>query len=70
MATKQYLKVSLFLKKLPSITDEQFHNHWKGTHKDVALQIPLFKQVVRKYNQVRLQTDHLKDNWSRDWRNC
>ncbi|KAF2419709.1 hypothetical protein EJ08DRAFT_654033 [Tothia fuscella] len=54
MASKQYLKVSLFLKKLPTITDEQFHAHWKGQHVDLALQNSTFTSKTRKYNQVHI----------------
>ncbi|KAF1987945.1 hypothetical protein K402DRAFT_462331 [Aulographum hederae CBS 113979] len=52
MATGKYLKVSLFLTKLPNITNEKFHSHWKGTHADLALANSRFQQVVKKYNQA------------------
>ena len=50
---RKYLKISLFLKKLPNITDEQFHNHWKTKHVDLAMENSTFVKVTRKYNQVR-----------------
>lgn len=53
MSPKQYLKISLFLKKLPNISDEQFRNHWKGQHIQIAMQNKTFMAKTRKYNQVR-----------------
>jgi hypothetical protein len=52
MSAKPYLKVSLFIKKLPNITDEQFRAHWKGPHATIALENKTFVKNVRKYNQV------------------
>ncbi|KAK5724264.1 Mediator of RNA polymerase II transcription subunit 7 [Elasticomyces elasticus] len=52
MAEKQYLKISLFLKKQPNITEEFFHEHWKTQHVDVALRNRTFASKARKYNQV------------------
>ncbi|KAK4895101.1 hypothetical protein LTR27_006707 [Elasticomyces elasticus] len=52
MAEKQYLKISLFLKKQPNVTNEFFHKHWKTQHVDVALRNKTFANKARKYNQV------------------
>ena len=52
MSAKPYLKVSLFIKKLPNISHEQFRAHWKGPHVDIALKNDTFVRLVRKYNQV------------------
>ncbi|KAK5729367.1 hypothetical protein LTR17_011997 [Elasticomyces elasticus] len=54
MAEKQYLKISLFLKKQPNVTDEFFHKHWKTQHVDVALRNKTFASKARKYNQVHV----------------
>jgi hypothetical protein len=54
MSAKSYIKVSLFIKKLPTISDEQFRKHWKGPHADIALENKTFVRLVRKYNQVCL----------------
>ncbi|KAK5737320.1 hypothetical protein LTR17_006737 [Elasticomyces elasticus] len=53
MAEKQCLKISLFLKKQPNLTDEFFHKHWKTQHVDVALRNRTFASKARRYNQVR-----------------
>lgn len=52
MSPKQYLKVSLFLKKIPTISDEQFHEHWKGQHVRIAIENKVFMGKTRKYNQA------------------
>jgi len=46
------LKISLFISKLPDISDEQFRKHWKGPHAQIALENKTFMKNVRKYNQV------------------
>ncbi|KAK3076220.1 hypothetical protein LTS18_013590, partial [Coniosporium uncinatum] len=48
---KQYVKVSLYLKKIADISDEQFHQHWKGQHVEIAMRNKTFTDRVRKYNQ-------------------
>lgn len=49
---KPALKVSMFVRKLPTISDEQFHAHWKGQHVDIAKKSVAFIKSARKYNQV------------------
>jgi hypothetical protein len=46
------LKITEFLKKLPTVTDEQFHAHWNGQHVNIAMESELFRKKIRKYNQV------------------
>jgi hypothetical protein len=48
-----YVKVVLFLKKRPDITDEKFHNHWRDPHVKIAMANSTFMSKVRRYNQVR-----------------
>jgi hypothetical protein len=50
----KYLKVSLFLKKLPTVTDDYFHAYWANNHVKVALENDTFRHKVRRYNQVRV----------------
>ncbi|KIV98510.1 uncharacterized protein PV09_09687 [Verruconis gallopava] len=54
MSAKPYLKISLFIKKLPQISAEQFRAHWKGQHVDIAKANKTFMKNVRKYNQVHI----------------
>ena len=54
MSAKPYIKVSLFIKKLPNISHEQFRAHWKGPHVDIAMKNDTFVRLVRKYNQVHI----------------
>ncbi|KAK1044098.1 hypothetical protein LTR33_015338 [Friedmanniomyces endolithicus] len=54
MEGKQYLKISLFLKKQPHVSDEFFHKHWETQHVDVAMRNKTFLAKARKYNQVHI----------------
>lgn len=58
---KSYLKISLFLKKLDTITTSQFLAHWKGQHVNLALQNATFAAKTRKYNQVHITSELRKD---------
>ncbi|KAF2099273.1 hypothetical protein NA57DRAFT_74775 [Rhizodiscina lignyota] len=60
MTSKPYVKISLFLKKLPNISDEQFHEHWKGQHVKLAMQNKLFANKTRKYNQHHITPEYRK----------
>ncbi|KAK5712555.1 hypothetical protein LTR17_017936 [Elasticomyces elasticus] len=57
MANKQYIKISLFLKKLPNVSDEFFHNHWETQHIDIAKRNKTFMAKTRKYNQVHITSE-------------
>ncbi|RDW68492.1 hypothetical protein BP5796_09149 [Coleophoma crateriformis] len=48
---QKYLKVSLFLTKLPELSDEQFHEYWRTKHLQIALENKSFSTKVRRYNQ-------------------
>lgn len=48
----KYLKVSLFLRKLPNVSDEYFHGYWRNNHLVPAFANETFMSKVRKYNQV------------------
>ncbi|KAH6673037.1 EthD domain-containing protein [Halenospora varia] len=50
--TPNAVKVMLFLKKRPDITDEKFHQHWREPHVKIALENTTFTSKVRRYNQV------------------
>ncbi|KAI1779149.1 hypothetical protein F4818DRAFT_403492 [Hypoxylon cercidicola] len=58
-AKSKYLKVSIFFKKHPSITDDYFHAYWANNHVEPLLKLAKFKDKVRKYNQVHI-TPELK----------
>ncbi|TPX08007.1 uncharacterized protein E0L32_010338 [Thyridium curvatum] len=47
----RYVKISIFLRKLPHITDEYFHAYWANNHIIPALANKLFVEKVRRYNQ-------------------
>jgi hypothetical protein len=48
----KYLKISLYLKKKPEVTDEYFHAYWANNHIAPALLNKDFVSKVRRYNQV------------------
>jgi hypothetical protein len=48
-----YLKFLMFFKKLPSITDEQFHEWWKTVHADLTVSCLNFNVHILRYVQVR-----------------
>lgn len=49
----KYLKISLYLRKQPHVTDEYFHAYWANNHIEPALKNKKFTDRVRRYNQVR-----------------
>jgi len=49
---EKYLKVSFFIKKKPGLSDEDFHSHWEGVHKDLPQRVPEFMKIVKRYQQV------------------
>jgi hypothetical protein len=46
------LRVQLCLKKKDDVTDEFFHDYWRGNHVKLALENPKFVDKVVRYNQV------------------
>ncbi|ERS95467.1 hypothetical protein HMPREF1624_07983 [Sporothrix schenckii ATCC 58251] len=53
----RYLKVSLFLRKVPSVSDEYFHGYWRNNHLVPAFANDTFMSKVRKYNQHHITPD-------------
>ncbi|CAG8954367.1 hypothetical protein HYFRA_00005992 [Hymenoscyphus fraxineus] len=49
----KFVKVTLFIKKLPHITDEFFHNYWRKEHAEGSMfKGSIFAEKVLRYNQV------------------
>lgn len=48
----KYVKVSLYLKKLPHVSDDHFHAYWANNHLVPAFAHKKFMDKVRRYNQV------------------
>jgi hypothetical protein len=46
------LKITLYLKKLPHVSDTFFHAYWANNHVGPAVSNPKFRQKVVRYNQV------------------
>ena len=46
------LRVQLCLKKKDDVTDEFFHDYWRGNHVKLALENKKFVDKVVRYNQV------------------
>ena len=47
-----FIRVQLCLKKKDEVSDEFFHNYWKGNHVKLALENKNFVDKVIRYNQV------------------
>ncbi|KAF2011498.1 hypothetical protein BU24DRAFT_282677 [Aaosphaeria arxii CBS 175.79] len=45
------IRVQLCLKKKDEVTDDFFHNYWKGNHVNLALENKNFVDCVIRYNQ-------------------
>ncbi|OLN97781.1 hypothetical protein CCHL11_07909 [Colletotrichum chlorophyti] len=51
----RYLKISMFMKKLPHLTDDYFRAYWANNHRLLVLENSTFTSKVRRYNQLREQ---------------
>ncbi|ORY26047.1 hypothetical protein BCR39DRAFT_542355 [Naematelia encephala] len=45
------VRISLLLKKLDTLTYEEFHAYWEGTHANIFLDCPVIKDKVVKFTQ-------------------
>jgi len=43
------VKAFALLPKKPGISDEQFHNHWRGVHAQLALRITSLRRYVQSH---------------------
>jgi hypothetical protein len=48
----RYVKISVFLKKRPDITDDYFRTYWYHNHAILFVKSAAFQKYVVKYNQV------------------
>lgn len=46
------IKVSVFFKKLDSVSYETFFGHWRTVHADLAVAAQAFQDVIQRYVQV------------------
>ncbi|KFH42514.1 hypothetical protein ACRE_067360 [Hapsidospora chrysogenum ATCC 11550] len=56
------VKVSLFLKKRPDITDDYFRAYWYHNHRVLFVDTKAFRKYVRKYNQSHYVKDQVAIN--------
>jgi hypothetical protein len=47
-----FIRVQLYIKKKDDITDQFFHDYWRGNHVKLALENKNFVDRVIRYNQV------------------
>ena len=47
------IKVSVFAKRRPDLTYEQFNEYWKDRHAPLLMSLDSFKSSVRRYTQQR-----------------
>ncbi|TVY13897.1 hypothetical protein LARI1_G006213 [Lachnellula arida] len=48
------VRVTLLIKKLDTLTDEEFHNYWKGPHAQIFLGVPIVKEKILKFSLTRI----------------
>lgn len=48
------IKVTELVRKLPNITDDQFHAYWANAHVHRVLSVKAFTDRIVRYNQVSL----------------
>ncbi|OAP63654.1 hypothetical protein AYL99_02881 [Fonsecaea erecta] len=49
-----YIRVSIFVKRKPGTSSEEFHAHWSGVHADVVRNLPGYLQICKRYTQARV----------------
>ncbi|KIX98877.1 uncharacterized protein Z520_05338 [Fonsecaea multimorphosa CBS 102226] len=49
-----YIRVSIFIKRKPGTSSEEFHAHWSGIHADVVRSLPGYLQLCKRYTQARI----------------
>ena len=50
-STAGCIRITLFLRKLPGVSDDYFHAYWANNHVAPALRSPVFMHKVKKYVQ-------------------
>ncbi|KZL77398.1 dimeric alpha-beta barrel doman containing protein [Colletotrichum tofieldiae] len=60
----RYLKITMFIRKLPDITNEYFHAYWANNHVQVSLANATFASKIRRYNQYHI-TPELREQAER-----
>ncbi|CAK7215349.1 hypothetical protein SCUCBS95973_002451 [Sporothrix curviconia] len=55
--TGKYVKITMFLKKLPHVSNEYFSAYWANNHVAPALKNKVFRDKVRRYNQQHITPD-------------
>lgn len=48
----RYLRITMYIRKLPGITDDYFHAYWANNHREAALANSTFAAKIRRYSQV------------------
>ncbi|KAH7396994.1 EthD domain-containing protein [Phaeosphaeria sp. MPI-PUGE-AT-0046c] len=47
-------RITVMMKKLDSITEEDFHEYWSKTHSSVFLTVPTAQKLLLKYSQYHI----------------
>ncbi len=48
------VKITMFIKKLPNVSDDYFHAYWAANHVAPAMRLKNFRDKVRRYNQYHI----------------
>lgn len=54
----KYVKITMFLKKLPHVSQEYFSAYWANNHVAPALRNKKFREKVRRYNQQHITAEN------------
>ncbi|KIW23073.1 uncharacterized protein PV07_11302 [Cladophialophora immunda] len=46
-----YIRISIFIKRKPGTSSEEFHTHWSGVHADVVRSLPGYLHLCKRYTQ-------------------
>ncbi|WQF79296.1 Putative EthD domain-containing protein [Colletotrichum destructivum] len=60
----RYLRITMYIRKLPGITDDYFHAYWANNHRQAALANSTFAAKIRRYSQYHI-TPELREQAAR-----
>ncbi|KAK5108193.1 hypothetical protein LTR62_008724 [Meristemomyces frigidus] len=45
------IRITILIKRLPSVSEEDFHKYWSEKHASLFLSVPIVQRNLRKYQQ-------------------
>lgn len=56
-----YIRLLMFVKKRPDVSDEKFHEWWKTIHADLAVSVAGFGGHCKRYVQLHQTPEHREE---------